>query len=413
MWITDKFKVVFYNLRSDKRMVRKIVFGMTIVFVLVICFTTVIYSYEKYKDNFNKKHKKDCYYYSEIEEQLIDDGHMSKLFDKSEKIRATYSARSAVTICDIVSRDKKEMLLAGSTRIEVEGKRRSAKYTSAMAVSADAGENIVNDISPIEIAYFQKGMKISPVPGRIDIQGNFPDRQGEIMLDDYILKTFGLELPSETYIGKTISLLYQEGEQFHYLLKNYKVSGVFNSSLLSLRESVWTSDPHLEHIYVNLRKKDRKEFKISNGSTRYYFNDYSEYVANHDNSRDLIHLDLEQVLSGTGEIRITPKGMEYCVLYFLMGNVGKIIFMLGSVICLILIFSIIYLFSFYWYRQKKYRTMLLCIGMQKSDQKWIRVLEIMVFILLAFVLGSYFSAVLLMLLNFVSTTALRFPIRLM
>lgn len=87
--------------------------------------------------------------------------------------------------------------------------------------------------------------------------------------------------------------------------------------------------------------------------------------------------------------------------------------MLGSVICLILIFSIIYLFSFYWYRQKKYRTMLLCIGMQKSDQKWIRVLEIMVFILLAFVLGSYFSAVLLMLMNFVSTTALGFPIRLM
>ncbi len=267
MWITDKFKVVYYNLRSDKRMVRKIVFGMTIVFVLAICFTTVIYSYEKYKDNFNKKHKKDCYYYSEIEEQLIDDGQMSKLFDKSEKIRATYSAGSAVTICGLVSRDKKEVMLAGSTRIEVENKRHSAKYMSAMAVSAAVGENVVNDISPIEIAYFQKGMKISPVPGRIDIQGNFPDRQGEIML--------------------------------------------------------------------------------------------------------------------------------------------------GSVICLILIFSIIYLFSFYWYRQKKYRTMLLCIGMQKSDQKWIRVLEIMVFILLAFVLGSYFSAVLLMLMNFVSTTALGFPIRLM
>lgn len=413
MWITDKFRVAFYNLRSDKRMVRKIVFGMTIVFVLVICFTSVIYSYGRYTENFNKRHKKDCYYYSEIREQNSDIDLMSALLVESEEVRAAYSARSAVTICDIVSRDKKEMLLAGSTRIEVEGKRRSAKYTSAMAVSADVGENIVNDTSPIEIAYFQKGMKISPIPDDIDIQGRLPDGRGELMLDDYILDTFGFDQPAETYVGKTISLLYQEGDRVRYLLKDYKVSGIFDSGLLSLRESVWTSDLHLEHLYVNLRETDRNRFRISNGSTRYYFNDYSEYVANHDNAEDLVRLDLEQVLYGEGEILITPKGMEYCVLYFLMENVGKMLLLLGLVICLIIIFSLIYLFSFYWHRQKKYRTMLLYIGMQKSDQKWIRIIEIMIFVLLAFVLSSYFSAILLMLLNYISTMALGFPIRLM
>lgn len=402
-----------FNLRADKKAVRKIVFGLIVIQVMMFCFVSIFHSYHRYKNDFNKKYKKDCYYYTETVDLTAEADQVEALLREGQEICRKYSADSTVTICDIMSRDEDVILSAGNIQIIADGSYHKASCSSGIGSKAGISENIESASSPVDIALYQKGMKLVPDFLRDGITGRYPEGPGEIMLDNYILEIYGFHEPPEDLLGKTVSLYYDKGKKGRTLFHQYKLVGILPSDMLAARESRFLSDLHLEHIYVNMRDEDRKNYRISYSSTRYYLDGYAEYVANYDAPGDLVRLDLKQVLYGEGEIRVTAKGMEYCILYFLMENIGKVLLLLACVIALITLFSILYLFGFFRNRQKKYRMMLSCIGMQKSDQRWVWSLEILL-ILFESVIGSgYFSAILLMILNYVSTMALGFPIYLL
>ncbi len=402
-----------FNLRADKKAVRKIVFGLIVIQVMMTCFVSVLHSYHVYKDDFNKKYKKDCYYYTEAADMTAEAEQVESLLREGQEICRKYSADSTVTICDIMSRDEEVIFSAGNIQIIADGNYHRASCATGIGGAASISDNIKTAASPVDIALYQKGMKL--VPDFLDdgVTGRYPEGPGEIMLDNYILEIYGFHQPAEELVGKTVSLYYDKGKNGRTLFHQYKLVGIFSSDMLAARESRVPSDLHLEHIYVNMRDEDRKDYRISYSSTRYYLDDYAEYVGNYDAPGDLVRLNLKQVLYGEGEIQVTAKGMEYCVLYFLMENIGIILLTLGSVIALITLFSILYLFGFFRNRQKKYRMMLTCIGMQKSDQRWVCSLEILLILFESVIGSSYFSAILLMILNYVSTTALGFAIRLL
>lgn len=410
--MTDCIRVAFYNLSADKRTRKKIVFGMTVIFILALSFAAVMRSYDQYKTEFDQKHQKDCYCYVELEEQEIVADQLADRMEEQKKLSARYSAADILTIYTMVCRDETMDVSAGKIKLIWEGEEHGAKYSMAMNQASRIRETIEGASDPLELAYFQKGMEAFRGYPEGMIAGRYPEEPGEILLDDYILGVYGLDIPAEDMVGKEISLYYHDEEKEEYLLKNYIVAGIFDSRLLFDRESPYTPDLHREHLYVNLKEGDRGDFKIGYGSVRYYYNSFADYVSAYDRSEDLIRLNLTDILSGEGEVQVTPKGIEYCVIFFLMENVGKVLLLLAVVIGLIILFSVFYLFYFYWNRQKRYRIMLTCIGMRKKDRRRIRGVEVFLLSVLSLAIAVYFSALLLMILNYFSTLVLDFPISL-
>ncbi len=411
MKITDLISVAFYNIKANKDISKKIVYGMSMIIILLLCFTVIIYSFYEHRTSFNKKYQSDCYFFLNIVEQDMTRNRIRELLYKDWNDVKQYSSDNIITICNIMNKSGKARATAGKMKVILAGKQYKANFSFRTIGSQSLVENINNSNSVIEFAAYDKGMNIFPSFIDDKIVGKYPESEGEIMLDSYFLDVFGIRDPIERILGSKVSFLCIDDKKQKCLLENYKITGVFESDLLEKRESNYTSDLHLEHIYVNLKHKDNINFKISHGSSRYYFDDYSKFMENYSRPEKLIDLDVQSILSNEGGVQVTPKAVEYCAIYFLMGNVGKVLIIVAVVIALIILFSLLFLFEFYANRQKDYKIMLGYIGMKKFHKKVLSAVELLIFLLISFVLGGYFSIILLRIINYVTTISLNFSIK--
>lgn len=401
----DILKTAVLNIKSNKVMTKKIEGGFVIIFIFFICFFSLCKSYDNYKAEFNSKHRKECFYYKNISLDEFNEQSIEEIKKEGENERRQYFADSVLTILSIDSKRENETYCAYNTFIEIKNKKYKAKY-SEVTVKKNIEETIDNRFSTIDLVLFKKSIDIVPNFCKEKIVGEKPDCQGEIMLDDYIVKVYGLN--EEEIIGKTISIINKDmGE---YIIKDYRVSGILDSSVLRDRES-GNVDGHYEHIFVNLKKDDYQKFRINYGSIRCYFKNYTEYMQNNRNSENLIKLELQE--SNNQELmkmNLTPKGMEYSIMYYIMNSIGKVLVWLGMICCLVVVLSMVYLLNYFWLRQKTYRTMLQNIGIEPTDLYWLRVYEVSLMVAKSIILASYFSLIILMLLNYVTTKFCNFTI---
>lgn len=415
MKLADLVKIALYNIRAGKQMVKKIVFGMVVINILIICFVTIITSYFNYKDRLEQKHKSDCYYYLPIEEQILSSTALKKIQNQGKRLNEKYCAQESAILCNLGSIDETAEFTAGKIKMVLDGNVCKAVYKHTLYSKTNFYKNVDERYKAIEFAVFYSGMTIFPdylksSYGKEFMVGEYPDSPGEIMVDDYILSVYGLDEKYDELIGKTISFLYYDDERKNYIFKDYKLTGIFSGDILSKRENVYTSDMHIEHIYINVREEDMEQFHITYGSIRCYFNTYTEYVSHYGNVAALLQLDLDNVLFGEEEIKLTAKGMTYCIIHFFMENIGRLLFMIAAVIVLVITFSILYIFKFYMDRQKKYRIMLSYIGMENRDEGVVAFIETFFMFLVASIIGIYFSVVFLLVLNYITRILLDFAI---
>ena len=62
----DLCTLIKQNLIKNQSIIKKIIFSLTIIFVLLECSLVIYISYCKYKNDFNNSNKQDCYYYKDI-----------------------------------------------------------------------------------------------------------------------------------------------------------------------------------------------------------------------------------------------------------------------------------------------------------------------------------------------------------
>ena len=404
----DIFKIAFRNLSAGKSMVKKMVFGITFIVMLVLCFFMVIDSYEEYIIKFNSEHVEDCYYYTLLDEREMSAETMHNILDKYKK--ELHNADETVILCNIVLKDENVSNEAGKVNICIGDVWYKAKkyYTNRNKIH----QNIRGYMWPIEFGIYRNGMAIFPkniinAYGEEYILGEYPVNEGEIMLDSYILDVYGIS-NAEELIGNniTISSVSEDGNDI--VFENYKLTGVFKGELISERESSLTSDNHLEHIYVNVRGKDETRFKLQQGTVRYYFDDYAKFIENYKYMNHVISMNIDVLKEA--DVNLTGYGMQYFILYWIMENIGKLLILVAAVIGLIITASVIYIFQFYKDRNEHYIAMLENIGMTRKDRMRIFRVEVSVMVLISTAIGIYLSVIFLMLFNMVTTQMLNFEI---
>ena len=414
MRVKDKVQIAFWNLGAGKQMMKKMIFGMVFVFMIIFCFLMVMQSYFAYIEGFNQKHVTDCYYYSEIGSQELAENVIEGLVAGSHEMQEKYHAVETSVLCTLDLTEGEELLAAGNMGLILNGE--TCQAVNYYVSQRKMYQSIQGNSSPVSVGLYQPGMavfadKITKEYGKGYLMGSYPERPGEIMLDTHILEVFGVENIEESLLGTKVSISFINEETEEIILRDYTLTGIFQAELLSYRESVFTRDVHLEHIYINLFLEDRERFIISGGSIRYYFHDYMEYVENYENMDSILRLNLAEVYeSEDSQVKLTGKGMEYSLLYWIMDHIGKLLLLIAGVIGLIITFSVGYMFQFYRDRNARYFSMLQDIGMEKRDRRWIGSMEMGTIMLLATVLGIYLSAIFLLLLNMVTKQILDFQI---
>ncbi len=449
MSVKDILKIAYRNLIAGKQMIKKMVFGMIFVIMILFCFFMVIKSYDDYVDKFNNEHVADRYYYTEIELEDISENTIVGLLQQSEKMKQEFNATGTSILCNIAPKDENINMNAGNIRICIDDVEYKAKnyyinqrklhqdirgsmwpiwlglYQDGMSVfsetilssymeshsqrslidrlgkdigyKTDNNKNDNKNVNGLEMTYDNAGYMI----------GLYPNKQGEIMLDSYILEVYGIEI-TEDIIGSNVTIYSVDDENSSVVLSDYKLTGIFDGDLISSRESTLTSDNHIEHIYVNLRGDDRGSFRNLFGTIRYYFDDYAEYVNNYKYMTHVLQMNIDELMET--DVSLTGHGMEYYILYWIMENIGKLLILVGGVLGLIITVSVLYIFQFYRDRNARYISMLQHIGMTKKDRTRIYAVEMSMVILIASIIGLYMSVIFLLLLNVVTGQVLNFTV---
>lgn len=408
MRVEDRALIALRNLKAGRQTAGKIVFGMTAVFVLLLCSLMSIQSFIVYTDEFNDRHSADCYYFEEIVGDNASYARMSTLSEYSQEEKARWHAEEVSVLCGIRPIWKEEELAAGSAGLSLDGS--IYPFAGVFIYNRKPYENIYGETSPIEMALYQEGICIFPdkLTGRYKgdfLLGSYPATPGEIMLDTHILETYGIGIGAEL-LGKKVSI-YDLGTG-ETLLEDYILTGILEADFLSVRESLTADDYHLEHIYVNLCKEDRDRFIISKGSIRYYFKDFEEYVKHCERRDYILRLDTSQMFSSDGGIKLTEKGIEYCLLYWIMHGVGRLLALIAVGVGIIITFSVFYLIEFYRHRNVCYFAMLEAIGMRLWDRTVIFSIEVCFMMLAATVLSIYLFLLLFCLMNIFTAQTMDF-----
>lgn len=409
MRVKDRMRIAVQNLKAGRQMVGKIIFGMTFVLVLLLCSLMSIQSFIVYTSEFNDKHGADCYYYELIEDREISDTWIVSLTEHSRKEKERYHAGEVSVLCTIRPRWGEEQLEAGQIGLALEDNIYQIGEYSIF--NRKPYQNIYGKMAPIEIALFQVGIsefaeKLTEQYRGAYLLGSYPEKPGEIMLDTHIMEVYGIEAKEEL-LGKKVSIYVLDADEV--LLKDYILTGILQADFLSVRESLTADDYHLEHIYANPCKEDRERFIVSRGSIRYYFENFEEYVKNCEKRDYILRLDISQVYSADNRgIKLTEKGIEYCLLYWIIRSVGKLISLIAVGVGIIITFSIFYLVEFYRSRNTRYFAMLEAIGMEKRDRIKIFSVEMCLIMSMATILSVYLSFLFLTLMNFFTMQALEF-----
>lgn len=411
MLFKDRVRIAFRNIVAGSKMSRKIVYGMTFVFMILFCSVVVINSYVDYMNDYNQEHLKDCYYYSEFQSDQVTEIWFKDIFDYCQREKDRYQAKAVSVFCTLQLQESEDRLWAKNVKIRLRKKDYLAE--NYFIYKRKPYQNIHGESSDIEIALYkdESAMFAGEKNAQSDedhLIGRYPSNPGEIMLDTYILDVFGIKDATESMLGEKISLCSFSERSEEVILEEYLLTGILNENVFTERESMATSDYHFEHIYINPRSEDLERFQISRGSIRYYFSNYQEYVENYNHVRELFGADIS--MSESDDLRLTQNGMKFCIVYWIMHNIGGILLLVAGIIVIINTLSIFYIFQFYRNRNADYLSMLQNIGMEKKDRRWMFFIEICSMMTIATLIGSYLAAIILILFNFITKQVINFSV---
>lgn len=412
MKIKDMVVTAIRNIKSASRMAGKMIFGMTFVVMVIICFLVILVSYNSYIDDFDEKHMTDCFCYNIYDNSSIDSEYINELIKRGEEKKKEYNATEYSIVSVIKEENADSEFVVGNTTINVDGK----SYTPhcSPVFESKLYTNMQFEEASVGISLYQNRMNIFPKStlNRYDgepLIGAYPENEGEIMLDTYILNLYGVEEPYDKLLGKNVELLLNDENGQGIVLEKYVLTGIFDAELYELRESYRDYNTRAEHIYINPKSEDITKFGYIEGCIRYYYEEYSSLTENYKYMTSLVAMDMSELYDAEHiEQKITPDAMEYALLYWVMNSIGKLLLVIAGVICLIVIFSVAYIMGFYRARTKHYRTMQGYIGMQKKDITIIYGMELLIMLTASVVAGicvSYafvvmFDSVMKVMLNF-------------
>lgn len=401
----DIWILTFRNLKAGKKNVRKIIFGVGFVFTLVYCITAIAWFYKDYKNNFQQNHRNSCYYYEYLNSGNSYGG-VDELVKASEVLTREYGAAKNALLIDLELKDTEEFLRAEDFRITINNTIYTAKHfyiggSEAYKTIKGGGWEIVLGLYDDDLNVFPRSL----YSDALNYTGRLPSGRGEIMLDDYILQIYGIDNPDEI-IGGNISLSIQR-ENENIICRDYVVSGILKAEELAKREEKTYHDYHYEHIYINLKIEDEERFSLY-GSRRFYFEDYDSYLQNCKYSDALLQIKPDSDELVNGNYNVTEKGMEICILNWVMKNIGGLLRILSVVVILIVLFSLFYIIRFYRMRNLQYMKMLSCIGMNKKDRKRLYNAEMFVMLSGATVIAMYLSFIFIMIFNYITNNVLSY-----
>lgn len=411
MLFKDRVKIAFRNIIAGSKMSRKIVYGMTFVFMILFCSVVVIHSYLDYINDYNQEHLKDCYYYSEFQSDQVTETWIKDVWNYCQREKERYQAKAVSFFCTLQLRESEDGLWAKNVKISL--KKKDYSTENYFIYNRKAYQNIHGESSNIEIALYKDetamfaGWKNAQSDADYLI-GRYPGNPGEIMLDTYILDVFGIKEAAENILGEKVSLYSFNERSEEVIIEEYILTGILNENVFTERESMATSDYHFEHIYINPRRGDLEQFKISRGSIRYYFGNYQKYVENFNHIQEILGGAVG--MSESDNLRLTQDGLKFCIAYWIMHNLGGILLLVVSIIVIINTLSIFYIFQFYRDRNADYLFMLKSIGMEKKDRRWIFVIEICSMMAIATFIGSYLAAIILILFHSLTKQVINFSV---
>lgn len=410
----DKQRLIFWNLKAGKQLTAKIILGLTFILTLIFCTTFVLYAWISYTGHFNQMYMTDCYYYKPVQQVSLTEASLSELttdFLQEQEACHAQAASAFLTLKPTVLSDYPK---AGNTQLLINGA--SHEIQEYFLYNRRSYQNIYDAEAPVELALYCKELsvctdKIASAYGSDYLYGNYPEHPGEIMLDSYILKLYGISEPYDELLGSTISLYDTDSSAGQVLLQDYTLSGILSADLLAARESLSANDPHYEHIYVNLKSEDMSGYTIENGSVRYYFDTYTDYVTNYEHKNLLLERKLSQLLTmDANGLQLTYHGIEYSLLYQMMHTIGRLLLIIVAVLVLVVSLSVSYLLYFYKHRNVKYLSMLGTIGLPKRERHHIYLSELMVMTSVSAAFAIYLSAVFYFLLTYVMRQTLDFAL---
>lgn len=411
MLFKDLIRIAFRNIAAGSKMSKKIVYGMTILFMLLFCSLVVVNSYKDYVKEYNQKNIRDCYYFTEFQCEDVTETWVEDILSYSQKEKEQYNAKAVSVLASLQLKENEEGLWAQNVKLSLEKNDYSAQ--NYFVYKRKPYQNIYGETGPIEFIWYTDEMYLfaENVVGQSDkdyLTGRYPSNPGEIMLDTYLLSVFGI---TDATIGEKVSICSTSEQGDEVIVEEYILTGILKEEILTERESMDMNDYHLEHIYINPREEDLEQFEITCGSIRYYFNDYEEYVTNYSQVQELLMGDIASVFSEDSQnLRLTQNGLKFCMAYWLMHNIGKILLLIVGIIAIINTFSIYYIFQFYKDRNEEYLLMLQNIGMKKNDRRWIYFIEIFSMMVIATVLGGYLTTLILILFNSIAEQVIGFSL---
>lgn len=404
MSFRDIWVLAHRNLKAGRKNAVKIVVGIGFALVLVYCFAAVIWFYADYKRDFQTNYRSSCYYYRNIDNATV--GDMSNITDSAGGSIGVYGASEYSVLVDVAPSG--EEICAGNMEFVVDGSEYAAKFRYS------AGREYYQDIetsnSIINLGLYKDNMNVFPAclyDGKFDVIGTFPSESGQIMIDDYVLGVYGIETEPEHLVGLHISIKNTSCEG-KMVCDDYIISGIIKCKEIAKREEKTYHDFHLEHIYINPKPEDESGFITVNGSVRYYFDNYNDFIKNCTYSGEILSMNVTADDFDKWEYKLTTKGMEISVLNWIMSNVGRLLTILACIVMLVIFFSLIYIVRFYQRRNIRYLDMLWCIGMEKKDRARLFNLEIFIMTAYAMFFAVYLSLIFVMLLRYAADRFLRY-----
>lgn len=400
--IKDKIKIALWWLRAYRKLALKVVLGLSFIEALVFGLITVIDSYNHYNTDYNIRHAQDCYYYSLLSEQSITNRSIDDVITYAEKVRENIQADECMIWSGIENAHiSPSLVTAGNLILKVDDKEyRISDYYSQ-------NKYYWNDIrsrnAPISYSLFineysEFPKKITDVYKGIFMEGEYPGKQGEILLDTYLLKMFGLQdKEMQGLLGKTVSICCSTEDTDADIICDYVLTGILYDETLPYRESDSTPDCRMEHIFVNLKEREYDDFKIVNGSVRFYYDNYTDYVKRlvfEDTSLEVkTEIDLPE------KIWITGGGMQYGYMSVFSRYIGVILATISGLIILVVLLSLYYIMENYHNKMKPLTGVLKVVGCSSQNRRLILAVQLIIMTISASVIGSGYAGILFFIFN--------------
>ncbi len=253
-----KFELAATGIRSQKNLSLRLVLGM--FFVMLSAFL-IVYGFtlnRQIEKNFNSSHIKDCFV-------VVSDEALCNKLGLSEQ--------SLSYLTDISFGDENKLTAAKASFLIDDNEYKFINYSWG---NEEGYENIFYPAAEISLGL---GRDINDwLPKNLFgddqnsyIIGSFPNNEGEILLDEYILNVLNLRYDKEQLVGKKISIFSDEKE----LLSNYVISGILKTSAYDIREnSEAFYYKHYEHIIIYPRAQDT--YDVNSQMIKYYFKNLNE-----------------------------------------------------------------------------------------------------------------------------------------